>query len=342
MKSRRWLFSYFLPFSGILLFLLLPSRTSAGVRDGLRICGQLLVPALFPVSVLSSCILQMGACTREGGLTEYLLFRIFGFSGGCAAPLLLGLLGGFPLGAHLTAAAYEQKTISDEEALRLAPLCNCAGPAFLIGTVASVLGSPGIGVLLWGIQFFSGALICLLFKPKECRSVNVLPMRRTSVGFFAALPQAIEQSALAMLRLTGAVCFFQALFCCAASVTQDLRLTPTTEALLSGTLELTAGIQALRAAALPAAFPLAAALVSWGGFCVHLQAAAALGRAGLPMGPYLLRKLLQAVLAALLAALYPLGKGALAALLFVSGMLSFAIFFLFFKNCHWKKGKAVI
>lgn len=343
MKTRGGFLSWLLPVCGILLFLLCPAQTAAGVREGLRISGRLLAPSLFPVSVLAGCLLLMGSPTRDGGLLQRILFRVFGFSGGCAAPLLLGLLGGFPLGAQLTAEACEQGMITRQEAERLAPLCNCAGPAFLIGTVGGVLGAPRFGLLLWAIQLVSGLMVCLpqsrrQTEPKPRAAAEQAPQR-----FFDVLPRAIERSALSMVRLTGTLCFFQALFACARVLLPDLQSAQPVRALLTGMFELTVGVRELDADRLRDAFPAAAALVCWSGFCVHLQSASALGTIGVKMKPYMGRKLLQAAIAWGLASLLSMGcSGAIKALSSGVLILSITIFFLFFKKSHWKTGRTVI
>ena len=66
-----------------------------------------------------------------------------------------------------------------------------------------------------------------------------------------------------------------------------------------GIVELTGGI--LQLPPTRAGFVMAAALLGWGGICVHCQTAAVLEKSGLSLRPYLTGKLLQAVFSAALA-----------------------------------------
>lgn len=70
---------------------------------------------------------------------------------GCASSaLLLGLVGGYPIGAQTAAGLYRDRLLTREEAQRLLTFCNNANPVFLISVLgAGVFGSVRVGVWLW-------------------------------------------------------------------------------------------------------------------------------------------------------------------------------------------------
>lgn len=291
-----------IPILGICLFLCFPLQTRDGVQAGLALCGGILIPSLFPVSVLASCLIRMQAGTCGGSRTERWMRALFGLPGSAALPLLLGILGGFPLGAQLTASAYESGQLSKQEAARLAGLSNNAGPAFLLGAVSVMLGSLSRGAILMGIQLASSLLAgCLLRESAHCPVHTKKVQKNQPASIAALLPQCITESAVAMLRLTGAICFFHATTACVIPLLPVSNLPTLWQAGLSGVLELTGGLSLLRGTVSPALMPLTAALISWGGLCVHLQSFQALAKAEIPMGPYLRHKTLQAGIALLLA-----------------------------------------
>ncbi len=127
-----------------------------------------------------------------------------------------------------------------------------------------------------------------------------------------------------------------------------LRLPDWLSSLAVGSLELTSGIAAVQQFPVRLRFLLCTFLVSWGGICVHLQAAEALLAAKLPVRRYLAGKLMQALISSLLAfmlapflfpldAPYPIWSMALSAFFLFS-----LIFFSFFQKMHWKKRRIVI
>lgn len=292
--KQQTVFWHMIPLMGIGLFLCFPGPAQTGVRSGLELCGKALIPSLFPVSVLSGCLIRMHAAGGSAQWSGRIMQQLFGLPGQAAVPLLLGLLGGFPLGAQLSASACEAGLLSKREAARLAGLSCNAGPAFLLGTLGAILAVPSIGMALLVIQLLSAGLTGFLLR-KPIEQSRLLPKRTAQqpLAFTAVLPQCISQSAVAMLRLTGTVAFFQALISCMTALLPLSALPPLWQAGISGSLELTGGLVLLQAELHPATLPLFAALIGWGGVCVHLQAAQALSAAGIPIGPYLRHKAIQ-------------------------------------------------
>ncbi|MBR6119388.1 MAG: sporulation protein [Oscillospiraceae bacterium] len=332
-----------IPLAGIGLFLLLPDAAAAGARAGLRLCAQLLIPALLPIAVLAGCLVRSWGGPAPGPVAR-LMEAVFGLGGACAPAFLLGQLGGFPLGAQLAARLYADGRVTRAEAEHAAAFCNNAGPAFLIGTAGLCLGSPAAGAALMGIQLLAALSAGRLLRGGPPPGLSNRPPREGGLSLSRALPQALGSSAEAMLRLTGAVVFFQALLACLETLLPLDALPPPARAGLRGALELSGGIGALRGAEGAFSFPLAAALVNWGGLCVHLQAAEALSSAGLSPKPYLLGKLVQACFGWVYGGLYLLlqraaGPFSLPLLLLAPAG---AGFFLFLKKRHWKTRRAVV
>ena len=81
-----------------MIFLILDSRCAAdSAREALILCCRTLIPSLFPLFVLGGMLVPALAQIRIPGLS-----RILGFPEGY---FLLGLLGGYPLGAACIASA---------------------------------------------------------------------------------------------------------------------------------------------------------------------------------------------------------------------------------------------
>lgn len=297
MKSRAWPRGV-IPFFGVILLLFFREAAMDGVRSGCLICANTLIPTLFPISVLTGCLIRMHTEGKAGGKAGIWFRKALGLPGFCAVPLVLGLLGGFPLGAQLTADLYESGRLSREDAIRLSALSNNAGPAFLLGSVGAVLRDPTIGLWLLGIQTLSTFFVGLLLKKPKNHGAALLDQRPpASAGFFSVLPASLESSAAAMLRLAAAVCFFRAWSSCLERLIPFYKLPALYRAGCLGLLEIVGGVTALQEVPGDIAFPMAALLIGWGGLCVHLQTAAALRRVGLPIKEYLSVKLLQALFA---------------------------------------------
>ena len=103
MKKSAFYVSIGTALAGFALLVCAPAEAAAGARRGLSVCAGVIIPSLFPFLILSALLTALGfpylLAKTAGGLTA----KLFGVSGAAAAPLLLGLTGGYPVGAAATA-----------------------------------------------------------------------------------------------------------------------------------------------------------------------------------------------------------------------------------------------
>ena len=332
-------------FGGILLFLLFPAAAAAGLQSGLQLCATVLIPSLFPLSVLSGCLIRMGGPDCFRGRMGAWLGRLFRCSGAGTAALCLGLLGGYPLGAMILSELYQNGSLSRQQAAHAAALCNHAGPAFLVGALgAGVFQDARVGVELWLIQLLSLLLTARLLPQAAAEAAPPgTPELPQPASFAAAFPASLEASSLAMLRLCGTVGFFAAFHGVVSKLLPLSALPQLWQAGIYGSLELSGGIALLGGTEREAAFVLAAFLCVWGGLCVHAQALQAFSAAGLGAESYLLGKLAQAILAGLLAMLWLAARQlSLPSVAFWGFLLLGGILIGFFAKIHWKIKKTVV
>lgn len=266
-------------------------------KDGLRLCANTVIPSLFPFLVISSLLTTLG-------LGEILsqplsgLMRMYGISGCGSAALILGLLGGYPVGPRTTAQLYRQKLLTQDEANRLLTFCNNANPIFFL-TVLGVgrFHSVRAGIYLWLIQLLSALLTGFMLGKKRGLSRQGTPWTPTvrAASFPSALVDAVRSSATGMLTICGFVLFFYA----AATPLRHLHGLAGTAVL--GSVELFSAVPRLTPNA--PGFITAAALSGWGGLSVQFQTLASLVDTGLDGRQCVLGKAVQGILSGLLALL---------------------------------------
>ena len=104
----------------------------ASVGEALSLCARSVVPSLFPFMVVSSLLLSLGFGELAAPWLAGLMEPLFRVPGAGSAALLLGLVGGYPIGAKTAADLYRGGLASREEAERLLAFCNNSNPVFLI------------------------------------------------------------------------------------------------------------------------------------------------------------------------------------------------------------------
>ena len=299
MRVKKWnrLLLCVLLFAVMLWFLLSPDMVRTAVSGALALCAKNVIPSLFPFLVVSSLLTALGFGDWLSAPLEGFMSPLFHISGAGATSLILGLLGGYPVGARTTAELYQNGTLRRDEAVRLLAFTNNSNPAFLISALGiGVFRSARAGTWLWLIHVLSALLTGILLcrgKP-ENRRQGVRPVTRREASFSTALVTSVRGALTAILN----VCAFVVLF---YVLVQPLAALPGLLAPgLTGGLELFSAMPMLPSTR--AGFILAAGLAGWGGLSVLCQTAAVLEDSGLPIGRCAVGKAMQGLLSAALAA----------------------------------------
>lgn len=282
--------------------LLAPETAAQAVREGLALCAQVLLPALFPYLALSQLLVDAGAGESLGRVCSKVMGPLFHLPGSGGAALALGLLGGYPAGAAAVCALLEQGSLTLSEAQALLCFCNNAGPAFILSVAGSaVFGSAAIGFALLGIHALAAILTGVLLRPPAVthRDSPRRSVQRVSAG--SLLNRCVGRAMNACLSIAAYVVFFHVVTALLERYLPLSRLDGPVYALLRGCLELSGGVSALSAAPSALSLTVCAFLLGWGGCCVHAQTAALLDGSGLDLRPYLRGKLVHGLLSALLA-----------------------------------------
>lgn len=258
-----------------------PQAVSGGIRRGLSVCGEVLIPSLFPFLVLGSFLTRSGVAEALGRRLEKVTTVLFGLPGCCAVGIVIGAVGGYPAGGAITAELVRRRQITAEEGRRMLRFCVNAGPGFLVSTVgAGLMGNTVFGVLLMAAHLAASLLLGVIGVPhgsrrrreSQCRSVpRTLPT--------TALVEAVRASCETLLNMCGFVLLFAgvlALVDVSGLVTVMGGGTPKGEkivsALIACLLEVSCGCTAAASLGELAPFVLGLA-VGFGGLSVHCQLA---------------------------------------------------------------------
>ena len=68
-----------------LALVLWPGEAMGAMRDGLKLCGNVIVPSLFPFFVLSSLVVELGMSRYLGRLFQPVMAPLFRVNGACAS-----------------------------------------------------------------------------------------------------------------------------------------------------------------------------------------------------------------------------------------------------------------
>lgn len=272
------------------------SLAAEGARDGLSLCAATLIPTLFPFFTLANLLSELGLPDLLGQSLTPLTKKLFHVSGCGAQAFVLGISGGYPLGASVVADLRKRELISRSEGERLLAFCNNSGPAFILGAAGGVFQSPKAGLLLYVTHVLGAVCVGILFRGKASAEAP-LPPSAPPLPFSAAFPKALAKAVTTTLSVCGYVVFFRAVM---ALITLPPSLPPAGQALFAGILELAGGIASLRGfAPTPDNLALAAFILGWGGISVHFQTAGVLADTDITSARHLAGRALCGIFAAI-------------------------------------------
>ncbi len=319
-------------FAGIILFiamliLIFDAKTALiGAQNGLSLCIRVVIPSIFPFLFISVMLpgIMLGKSIPGLGFLQ----RLCGIPKGSESLFLLGLLGGYPVGASMIEEAYNKGFISKSSASRMLGFCSNAGPAFLFGMVSILFENQLVVWILWIIHIISALLVGMTLPNKTVECCTLAPANRIAIS------KALEISIKKMALICGWVTVFRVLL----SVLDRwiLWLLPqNVQVSIWGLVELSNGITALTE--IPsncARFILCSGMLAFAGLCVWMQTASVTEKLG--TGLYFPGKVLQCLFSVLLSCiiqflLFPAGETVHLPILFYIILISIigsSIFFL--------------
>ncbi|NLB35870.1 MAG: hypothetical protein GX824_00950 [Clostridiales bacterium] len=293
----KYIFTVIAVLAMLFSLIFVPQVTSKGVKDGLNLCGQVVIPSLFPFMVLSTFLIKSGLCSLLGRIFAPLTKKIFRLPGTACGAIIMGLIGGFPVGSRMTAQLYRDGEISRSAAQRMLMFCVNAGPAFVIGAIGSMmLGSRKAGFIMFISLSLSSLFIGFISRFIACDGEDKsLPHVFGPMNIQKSLVESVADGAGAMLS----VCAWIILFCCACSL---LSLLPEGLEVLSVPLkclfEVTSGSAAAAASGVHIA--VITGIVGWSGLCVHCQVLEYVKAVDLRMSVFLTARATSGALASLI------------------------------------------
>ena len=306
----------------LLLFALLiffPSDCAEGALTGLKNCALILIPSLFPYMLLSLFVMYTGTDEKIGRLFSPVVRILFDLPPICAAPIILSLTGGYPVGAGCVRALYSDGKITLEQARRMMYFCVCPGPAFMITAIGAVmLRNNTAGIILYCSQVISSLVIGIFLgiisrmRPTEKNSADIRKIQKNKVILSSAFINAARDSSSTVITMTALVTVFS-VFTRVLHSSGIVRLFCETlvyfgagkresEVIFPIILEVTGGCCSVNDSGLPLWWFAFAA--GFGGLCVHLQILSVSGDNKIMTPLYLLFRIINSILSGIIVMIF--------------------------------------
>lgn len=243
----------------------MPDEITKGVTDGLTICFNVILPSLFPFMVVATYIIKSGSLSFLYKLF-YPLTRFILRLPLCTVPaVLMGLIGGFPVGAKMTSLLLESGQITENQAKRLCLFCVNGGPAFIITAVGvKMLGSNKAGIIIFASLCIASLILGFLASFFDDKKTTEKRFENSMQSPFVALSASVTDGVQSILGICAWVILFSGITECVKS----LNISDNAYSAMVSLLEVTKGCTLLAG---EMGIPVITAAIGFGGFCVHCQ-----------------------------------------------------------------------
>ncbi|HWI52435.1 MAG TPA: sporulation integral membrane protein YlbJ [Symbiobacteriaceae bacterium] len=310
-----------------------PEMALEAAKDGMTLFLNVVFPSLLPFFILSEIMLGLGVVHFIGVLFEPLMRPLFNVPGEGAFVLSMGLAAGYPMDAVITARFRKQEMCTRTEGERMLAFSNTADPLFIFGAVAvGMFSIPLLGKTMAIAHYIGAFLVGIIFRfygykdraeRRETartgnilgRAIDALVKARQDDGrpFGQMMGDAVNDSIKTLWMICGFIMLFSTFVkivevvglyaLLAAPLTALFKLVGISpnlvRATLTGLFEIDLGTLAAAkaSASLVQRTAIAGAIIAWSGLSVHGQVASVLTGTDIRMRPYMIARLLHAVLA---------------------------------------------
>lgn len=290
-----------------------PDSYMQSVTNGLLIWLNSVLPALFPFFFFSGLLIKMRAVDKLGIMLSRPMTTLFHCPGSSGIIYLLSIISGYPVGAKITSEMYARGALTTAQVMRINAFASTSGPLFIVGSV-------GVGMFVdhtCGIIMLISHLLGALLNGILYRNYHYTKSEQTNKQFSSAktediLSSTMYDSIISILLVGGYIAIFfilidvlfnigllTALSTILAQILSFLGLSADlATGITSGLFEITRGCFDLSKTGidLKTIAPIACAIISWGGLCIHLQALTFLSKCGISKPIFFLQKFTQCTL----------------------------------------------
>ena len=255
--------AFFVVFSLLLFY---PDASAKGVENGINICLDKIIPTLFPMLVVTTICFESGVIKTSSGLFRKIMYALFRLPGEAAPVILMSLIGGYPIGSVLSAEAYRKGILTREQASRTLLFCVNPGPAFTVSTVGLLmLNSKKTGILIYSATVLSSLIIGILLR---FWAVDKIPIHKNKDKNVIAdkfdITTSITTAVKNMLNICAWIIMFSSINSLLSSISGGGSFFEFYR-LLSEVTDATSVVVEKYS------LPIVSAVISFSGFCVHLQ-----------------------------------------------------------------------
>ena len=297
----------------IIIFLLInilihPNYVSSSTSLAFDIWKNNLFPFLFPMFVISEVMISLNAIDIFSNLGNNIITKLFKVKKEGTFILIMSMLSGFPSSAKYINSMYEKGILNDNDASKILMFTHFSNPLFIIGTISSTfLGNIKLAKLIFLSHYLTNILIGIMFrnynpikKENNLSSFKYINTKEQPKNLGKVLGASIINSINTLLLILGTISIFLLI---TTILNSTINLGNTGNAIINGIIEMSQGLKyvSMLEISLHLKTTLSVMIISFGGLSVHLQVMSILSNTKVKYLPFLLSRIIHALIAGLIA-----------------------------------------
>ncbi len=283
------IFSAFFVIIFVVSFFVFSNEFLTGAKRGLDICGNVIIPSLFPFLIISSFVSKSNFAFFENKITAFISEKVFCLPPCTLSVIFMSLIGGFPVGIRMINELYDSGKVTRNTAERLSLFCVNAGPAFVINAVGvMMIKNKKAGVIIFISITLASLFIAFASRFFYKNEVEKSEKICAEKSFSEALVKSVSDSTNALISICSWIIIVSSFLPLIDKMNYDVA-----SVFLKAISEVTTGAM-IFAEKYPAYF--LSGIIAFGGLCVHCQLLPNLNKMKIRLPVFFLGRILSAIL----------------------------------------------
>lgn len=281
---------------------------------GIEMWARFVLPALFPFFFITKILTSFSLVTKFSNAISPIGEKLFHAPKVTPYIMLMSYISGYPLGAKLLSDFYDDGILSSEDVANVSILCSTSGIPFVLGSVGGLmLENQSVALVIYFSQILASIAIGFMFRKKTFAHKKIVAVSKPK-NIDNLLSESITSSIMSVLIVGGYIALFYVILKVFSmtnilnplenalnKIFLPLEVGDIGNSLIKGVFEVTSGCKAL--SQLPnknIAGGLMSFLIGFGGLSINMQALTFLSHTKINKAKFLLKKVLQGILSAII------------------------------------------
>ena len=259
------------------------------------LCIKKLFPTLIPFMLLSNILIRTNIINDISDSFKYIMNKIFKVNKNCAFAFIMGMISGTPSNAKYLKDLSQNNLINDKDIQNSLNFIHYTNPIFILQTIGSLyLKDKKLGLIIL-ISHFISAFIIGIFNKKSYDNIIVKKSNNNNnENIFNIFIESIKITIDTLLLILGIITvflMFTTILNCFIKIDNNYKF-------IYGLFEITQGLHYLSTSNFNIIIKssIASFLISFGGFCIHMQVFSIIDNKKIRYLPYLKSRIIHGIL----------------------------------------------